>query len=204
MNRDVDSADVTFAEVPMTGFGTGAGSITIATFNSTIGCGRTRTARPAHGGIRMVGESPEMLEVNELLRKIAPSLAAVMLVGESGTGKEVAAQLLHTRSARSSGPFVSVNCGAIPANLVEAELFGYERGAFTGAMRQHQGYFERASGGTLFLDEITEMPVSLQAKLLRVLETGRMLRVGGTQEIAVDVRIVTASNRAPEPAVREL
>ncbi len=95
-----------------------------------------------------------------------------MLVGESGTGKEVAARDAACAQPRASGPFVAVNCGAIPANLVEAELFGYERGAFTGAVRQHEGYFERASGGTLFLDEITEMPIELQAKLLRVLETG--------------------------------
>src|SRR6185369_5781394 len=105
----------------------------------------------------------EIQEVAACLRRIAPSQAAVMLVGESGTGKEVAARLLHTHSLRSNGPFVAINCGAIPANLVEAELFGYERGAFTGAVRQHDGYFERASGGTLFLDEITEMPISLQA-----------------------------------------
>jgi transcriptional regulator with PAS, ATPase and Fis domain len=144
-----------------------------------------------------------MLEVAERLRRIAPSCAAVMLVGESGTGKEVAAQLLHTHSMRAGGPFVSVNCGAIPANLVEAELFGYERGAFTGAVRQHQGYFERASGGTLFLDEITEMPIDLQAKLLRVLESGRVVRVGGTEEIVIDVRIVTATNRSSEAAVRD-
>ena len=151
----------------------------------------------------LIGESPEMREVTEHLRRIAPSLAAVMLVGESGTGKEVAAELLHAHSARASGPFVSVNCGAIPANLVEAELFGYERGAFTGAMRQHPGYFERASGGTLFLDEITEMPIDLQAKLLRVLESGRMTRIGGTEEIPIDVRIVTATNRPSDAAVRE-
>jgi len=98
---------------------------------------------------------------------------------------------------------VAVNCGAIPANLVEAELFGYERGAFTGAVRQHQGYFERAAGGTLLLDEITEMPLDLQTKLLRVLETGRMVRVGGGEEIAVDVRIVTASNHPPEAVLRD-
>ena len=204
MTREVDSADVTFAEVPRTGFGAGSGSIAVATFASTIGCGRTRTTRsPGHGTIRLIGESPEMLEVNELLRKIAPSHASVMLVGESGTGKEVAAQLLHMRSARSGGPFVSVNCGAIPSNLVEAELFGYERGAFTGAVRQHQGYFERACGGTLFLDEITEMPIDLQAKLLRVLESGRMTRIGGTSEIPVDVRVVTATNRTADVIVRD-
>ena len=98
---------------------------------------------------------------------------------------------------------MSVNCGAIPSNLVEAELFGYERGAFTGAVRQHQGYFERACGGTLFLDEITEMPIDLQAKLLRVLESGRMTRIGGTAEIPVDVRVVTATNRTADVIVRD-
>jgi len=151
----------------------------------------------------MIGESADMVDIGARLRRIAPSQAAVMIVGESGTGKEVAAQLLHTHSTRASAPFVAVNCGAIPANLVEAELFGYERGAFTGAVRQHEGYFERASTGTLFLDEITEMPIELQAKLLRVLETGRIVRVGGSEEIVVDVRIVTASNRAPEAVVRD-
>jgi len=151
----------------------------------------------------MLGESPEMREVTEHLRRIAPSMAAVMLVGESGTGKEVAAEMLHANSSRAKAPFVAVNCGAIPANLVEAELFGYERGAFTGATRQHQGYFERASGGTLFLDEITEMPLDLQTKLLRVLETGRMARVGGSEEIAIDVRVLTASNHAPETIVHD-
>jgi DNA-binding NtrC family response regulator len=182
-----------------------AGFATIATFPPPMGAGRTRGSRTAfrNGGEPWIGESPEMVEVVERIRRIAPSLAAVMLVGESGTGKEGAARLLHTGSARSSGPFVSVNCGAIPGNLVEAELLGYERGAFTGAVRQHQGYFERASGGTLFLDEITEMPLDLQAKLLRVLEGGRLVRVGGTEEIAIDVRIVTATNRPTDEAVRD-
>src|SRR6266496_6553500 len=144
-----------------------------------------------------------MVEVAEHIRRIAPSQATVMLVGESGTGKEVVAELLHAHSTRSSAPFVAVNRGAIPANLVEAELFGYERGAFTGAVRQHQGYFERGSGGTLFLDEITEMPIDLQAKLLRVLESGRMTRIGGTAEIPVDVRVVTATNRTADVIVRD-
>lgn len=140
--------------------------------------------------------------VSELSR-IARSQATVMLVGESGTGKEVAAELLHAQSNRANAPFLAVNCGAIPANLVEAELFGYERGAFTGAARQHQGYFERASGGTLFLDEITEMPLDLQTKLLRVLESGYMLRVGGSEEIAIDVRVLSATNHAPETILRD-
>jgi DNA-binding NtrC family response regulator len=151
----------------------------------------------------LLGQSPEMMDVVARLQRIAPSQAAVMLIGESGTGKEVAARMLHAHSRRATRPFVAVNCGAIPASLVEAEMFGYERGAFTGAVRQHDGYFERASGGTLFLDEITEMPFELQAKLLRVLETGRMHRVGSADEMAVDVRIVTATNSTPEAAVRE-
>ncbi len=205
MDRGFEKGDVTFVEFPSAVSYAARGPAAIATFAPPMSCGRTRGSRTAsrNGVGPMIGESPEMLEVAERLRRIAPSLAAVMLVGESGTGKEVAAQMLHTHSMRASAPFVSVNCGAIPANLVEAELFGYERGAFTGALRQHQGYFERASGGTLFLDEITEMPIDLQAKLLRVIESGRMVRIGGTEEIAIDVRIVTATNRPPDAAVRD-
>ena len=205
MTHEFAGGDPAFLDFPTAEAATGARSATIATFPAPMGAGRTRGSRTAlrTSSEPWIGESPEMLEVVERIRRIAPSLAAVMLVGESGTGKEGAARLLHTGSARSSGPFVSVNCGAIPANLVEAELFGYERGAFTGAVRQHQGYFERASGGTLFLDEITEMPLDLQAKLLRVLESGRLVRVGGTEEIAIDVRIVTATNRPTDEALRD-
>ena len=200
MDQGLQTSDVNFVQFPMTG-----ASAMIATFPLSMGCGRTRGSRSAskEGVGELIGQSPEMREVATRLMRIAPSLAAVMLVGESGTGKEVAAQLLHTHSARADAPFVSVNCGAIPANLVEAELFGYERGAFTGAVRQHRGYFERASGGTLFLDEITEMPIDLQAKLLRVLECGRMVRVGGNEEIPIDVRIITATNRPSDAAVRD-
>jgi DNA-binding NtrC family response regulator len=204
MTEAFESGDVTFLE-----FSSGDSAATrtakIATFAAPMGCGRTRPARSTDADDRcaLIGKSPEMQDVKAHLRRIAPSAAPVMFVGESGTGKEVAAQLLHQHSSRADAPFVSVNCGAIPANLVEAELFGYERGAFTGAMRQHQGYFERAAGGTLFLDEITEMPIELQGKLLRVLETGRMIRIGGTEEIAVDVRIVTATNRPSETIVRD-
>jgi DNA-binding NtrC family response regulator len=200
-----DSDGATYAEyspiVPAAAMRRG----TIATFAQPMGCGRTRGSRAArrNGSLPMLGKSPEMLEVADRLRRIAPSMAAVMLTGESGTGKEVAAQMLHAQSSRRDGPFVSVNCGAIPANLVEAELFGYERGSFTGAIRQHQGYFERASGGTLFLDEITEMPTDLQAKLLRVLESGCVVRIGGSGEIAVDARIVTATNRPSDVAIRD-
>ncbi len=205
MTHGFADSDVTFVDFSTGGSATAAESAAVATFARPMGCGRKRGVRTplAAGGGTLIGQSTQMLEVAERIRRIAPSLAAVMLVGESGTGKEVAAKMLHSHSLRSSGPFVSVNCGAIPANLVEAELFGYERGAFTGAVRQHQGYFERASGGTLFLDEITEMPIDLQAKLLRVLESGRMVRVGGAEEIATDVRIVTATNRPSDEAVRD-
>ena len=205
MTDGFGSGDVTYVEFPAAVSGPAMGPATIATFPRPVGCGRPRGASAAerNGDCPLIGRSPEMLEVVERLRRVAPSVAAVMLIGESGTGKEIAARLLHTQSTRASEPFVGVNCGAIPANLVEAELFGYERGAFTGAVRQHQGYFERASGGTLFLDEITEMPVALQTKLLRVLESGYIVRVGGTEEIAIDVRIVTATNRLSDAMVRD-
>jgi two-component system, NtrC family, response regulator AtoC len=205
MTHEFPDSGVAFVDFPASSSATHSGPATIATFPRPSGCGRTRAApAAAHNDMaQLIGESPEMVEVADHIRRIAPSQATVMLVGESGTGKEVVAALLHSHSTRSSAPFVAVNCGAIPANLVEAELFGYERGAFTGAVRQHQGYFERAAGGTLFLDEITEMPLELQTKLLRVLETGRMVRVGGSEEIAVDVRIVTASNHAPEAVIRD-
>jgi len=122
-------------------------------------------------------------------------------VGESGTGKELAAEAVHRCSRRHKGPFLPINCGAISPNLIESELFGHERGSFTGADRQHKGYFERADGGTLFLDEITEMPLDLQVRLLRVLETGLFMRVGTHAEIATNVRLVAATNRDPEEAV---
>ncbi len=151
----------------------------------------------------MVGESPVMNSVFNQIRLVARADVTVMIIGESGTGKEVAANAIHSLSDRRRGPFLAVNCGAIPANLAEAELFGYEKGSFTGAQRQHIGHFERASGGTLFLDEVTEMPMELQVKLLRVLETGRFVRVGGSEEIDVDVRLITATNRDPYQAVRD-
>lgn len=156
----------------------------------------------AHFG-KFYGQSPAMTVVYQLIAKVAPSEASVFLIGESGTGKELAASAIHDQSSCRAGPFVAINCGAFSANLIEAELFGYERGAFTGAVRAHRGCFERASGGTLFLDEITEMPVELQIKLLRALETGRFYRVGGEQELNVDVRIIAATNRDPNHAVTQ-
>jgi DNA-binding NtrC family response regulator len=126
-----------------------------------------------------------------------------MILGESGSGKELVAQAIHQLSDRSRKAFVAVNCGALPENLIESELFGHERGSFTGAARTHRGCFERADGGTLFLDEVTEMPVDMQVRLLRVLETGRFCRVGGDQEITASVRVIAASNRDLRQAVAE-
>lgn len=151
----------------------------------------------------LVGQSPAMQEIYNLVRTVAPSDATVLIQGESGTGKELIANAIHTLSTRRDGPFLAINCGAIPENLIASELFGHERGSFSGADRQHRGYFERAAGGTLFLDEITEMPQDLQVHFLRVLETGVFLRVGGSKEIAVDTRIIAATNRQPEQAVLE-
>ena len=144
-----------------------------------------------------------MREVYRRIDKVAGTAATVLVAGESGSGKELVARTIHDRSPRAGAPFVAVNCGAIPANLIEAELFGYEKGAFTGAARQHRGCFERAEGGTLFLDEITEMAPEMQVRLLRVLETGTYHRVGGEDELRARARIVAATNRDPQQAVRE-
>lgn len=151
----------------------------------------------------LYGASPPMKHLYKLLKKVAPTDACVLLTGESGSGKELAARTLHNLSRRSHHPFVPVNCGAIAANLVEAELFGHERGSFTGAHRLHKGYFERAAGGTIFLDEIGEMAPDLQVKLLRVLEAGSFHRVGGESEIKVDVRVIAATNKSLEQTLRE-
>ena len=152
---------------------------------------------------RILGSSQRMQVLYDQLSRVAPTSATVLLIGESGTGKELAAQTLHELSRRRDAPFLPLNCGAVAPQLIESELFGHERGSFTGADRQHKGFFERANGGTIFLDEITEMPQELQVKLLRVLETGTFMRVGGTQQIASDVRVIAATNREPEKAVAE-
>jgi DNA-binding NtrC family response regulator len=147
------------------------------------------------------GSARPMQRLYRLIRKVAPTSAAVLVTGESGTGKELVAQTIHTSSSVSNGPFLAINCGAIPSELIESELFGHERGSFSGAERMHRGVFERASGGTLFLDEITEMPASAQVKLLRVLETGRFQRVGGEKDVTASVRMIAASNRDPADAI---
>jgi DNA-binding NtrC family response regulator len=138
-----------------------------------------------------------------LIQQVAPSSAPVLITGESGTGKERVAQAVHRLSSRSAGPFVAVNCAALPESLIESELFGHERGAFTGALGRRAGCFEHAHGGTLFLDEIAEMPVAMQAKLLRVLEDSRVRRLGGKVEICVDVRVLAATNRSMQEALEK-
>jgi two-component system response regulator AtoC len=149
----------------------------------------------------LLGESDAMRRLREHIARVAPTEASVLLLGESGTGKELVAQNIHAQSARQRHAFLPVNCGAISPQLIESEIFGHEKGSFTGADRQHKGYFERASGGTLFLDEVIEMPIELQVKLLRVLETGSFMRIGSNQELQTDVRIVAATNRDPEEAI---
>jgi two-component system, NtrC family, response regulator HydG len=143
---------------------------------------------------RLVGRSPRMLELFRLLDQVAPSGASVLITGESGTGKEIVARSLHALSPRAARAFVAINCAAIPATLLESEILGHEKGAFTGATAARTGCFEQAGDGTLFLDEIGEMPIDLQSKLLRVLEDGKVRRVGGNREIDVDVRVVAATN----------
>jgi len=159
-----------------------------------------RTSLTAVGSL--LGASPAMQEVFRLIERVGPTEASVLLTGESGSGKELAAQSIHECSARRDGPFIAINCGAIPAGLIEAELFGYEKGSFTGAVRAHAGVFERAQGGTLLLDEVTEMPLDMQTRLLRVLETRKFYRVGASTEFASDVRVIASTNRCPLQAVQ--
>jgi two-component system response regulator HydG len=157
----------------------------------------------APGGRTMVGQSPGFRAFMDTLRQAAPSSATILLLGESGTGKELAARALHELSARPKGPFVAVNCAALPESILEAELFGVEKGAFTGATARREGRFERAHGGTLFLDEVAEMSLSAQVKLLRVLQEGEIERLGGAQTVRVDVRVIAATNKQLSKEVAE-
>ena len=157
---------------------------------------------PYTARIPLLGQSAAMQEVFRLIERVGPTEASVLLTGESGSGKELAAQSIHESSMRRGGPFIAVNCGAIPAGLIEAELFGYEKGSFTGAVRAHAGVFERAQGGTLLLDEVTEMPLDMQTRLLRVLETRKFYRVGANVEFMSDVRVIASTNRCPLQAVQ--
>jgi DNA-binding NtrC family response regulator len=152
--------------------------------------------------LSLLGSSAAMQEVFRLIERVGPTEASVLLTGESGSGKELAAQMIHECSARRGKPFIAINCGAIPAGLIEAELFGYEKGSFTGAVRAHAGVFERAHGGTLLLDEVTEMPLDMQTRLLRVLESRKFYRVGASTEYTCDVRVIAATNRCPLTAAQ--
>jgi len=151
----------------------------------------------------LIGKSKSMQQVYDLISKVANSKANVLVTGESGTGKELVARALHYNSDRRESPFVPINCGAIPENLLESELFGHEKGSFTGAIQQKSGLFEVANGGTLFLDEIGELPAMMQVKLLRVLQEKEVRRVGGTKNIVVDVRLVAATNKDLEEEVSQ-
>ncbi len=151
----------------------------------------------------MIGQSLAMRRVMSLIEQVAPSSASVIIVGESGTGKELVARTIHELSPRHNGPYVAINCAAMPETLMESELFGHERGAFTGADRRREGCFELANGGTLLLDEIGEMKPELQAKLLRVLEESKLRRLGGSTEVAVDVRVLAATNRNLDNSIKE-
>jgi len=151
----------------------------------------------------LVGKSPRMQKLFEEIEMVANTDANVFIVGESGSGKEVVANTIHSLSRRRNKPFIAFNCGAISPTLIESEIFGHEKGAFTNAIKRREGYFELAKGGTVFLDEITEMPIELQVKLLRVLEEGKFRRVGGNEEINIDARIIAASNRDPQKAIQD-
>lgn len=168
---------------------------------STLGGHKAQMAEGV--GPRIVGRHPSMTRVLSLAKQVAPSKATVLIMGESGTGKEMFARYLHAMSRRAKGAFIAVNCAALPEHLLESELFGHEKGAFTGAIARKLGKFEMASGGTLLLDEISEMDLPLQAKLLRVLQEGEIDRVGGTETIKVDVRVLATTNRDLEDWVKQ-
>lgn len=155
---------------------------------------RSRRAHPAQAE-NIIGISPEIEHVRQLIDKVAPCEARVLITGENGTGKELVARWLHAKSSRAAAPFVEVNCAAIPSELIESELFGHERGAFTSAVKQRKGKFEQADGGTLFMDEIGDMSLAAQAKVLRALQESRISRVGSDKDIEVDVRVIAATNK---------
>ena len=159
----------------------------------------------AHRGVLgdLVGGSPAMRNLFALIRQVAPTNARVLISGESGSGKELVARAIHSFSPRASEPFLAINCAALPESLIESELFGHEKGTFTGAVERRMGAMELARGGTLFLDEIGEMPIQTQAKVLRVLEDFKFRRLGGKEEMVADVRLISATNRPPEVAIRE-
>ena len=163
---------------------------------------RSRRARPTEAE-HIIGISPEIEHVRQLIDKVAPCEARVLVTGENGTGKELVARWMHAKSARAGAPFVEVNCAAIPSELIESELFGHERGAFTSAVKQRKGKFEQADGGTLFMDEIGDMSLAAQAKVLRALQESRISRVGSDKDIEVDVRVIAATNKNLREEIRK-
>ncbi|HPT10694.1 MAG TPA: sigma-54 dependent transcriptional regulator [Bacteroidales bacterium] len=169
----------------------------------TVLLDETRLLRQKVGAAyTMIGESPAMEQIRQLVAKVAPTEARVLITGENGTGKELVARHLHALSHRSHAPFIEVNCAAIPAELIESQLFGHEKGSFTSAVKQHKGDFEQAHGGTLFLDEIGDMSLSAQSKVLRALQENKITRVGGEKEIQVDVRVIAATNKNIREEIR--
>lgn len=162
-----------------------------------------RRLEKRYGFENIIANTTQMKQIFETIRQVAPTKATVLITGESGTGKELIANAIHTHSLRKNGPFVDVHCGALPETLLESELFGHEKGAFTGAIQLKPGRFELADGGTLFLDEVSEMSLATQVKLLRVLETHKFQRVGGTKNIKVDVRVIAATNTSLEQRIKE-
>lgn len=154
-----------------------------------------RTLKKKVYGQQMVGDSEAMQHIRDIIAKVAPTDARVLIMGANGTGKELVARSLHEQSSRSAMPYIELNCAAIPSELIESELFGHEKGAFTSAIKQHKGKFEQADGGTLFLDEIGDMSLAAQAKVLRVLQEHKLSRVGSDKDIAVDVRVIAATNK---------
>ena len=171
--------------------------------SSTMIAAKAATEKPTMIAEHLIGDSAPMALLRDMVRRVANSNASVMLYGPSGSGKEVVARAIHATSARASKPYVALNCGAIPAELIESELFGHERGAFTGAQARRTGHFENADKGTLFLDEIGDMRFDMQVKLLRVLEDGLVSRVGGNSALPVDVRIISATHQNIERAISE-
>lgn len=155
----------------------------------------TKSLKKKVYGQEMIGESEALIHIKEMIEKVAPTDARVLIVGSNGTGKELVARNLHQKSNRSAAPYIEVNCAAIPSELIESELFGHEKGAFTSAIKQHKGKFEQADGGTLFLDEIGDMSLAAQAKVLRVLQEKKLSRVGSDKDITVDVRVLAATNK---------
>jgi two-component system nitrogen regulation response regulator NtrX len=198
MNRLLESIRRTVAEPDAAGGAPATESPAAAPARTAARARRAQTAQP-----EIIGQSSQIRRVRELIEKVAPCEARVLVTGENGTGKELVARWLHARSRRAAAPFVEVNCAAIPSELIESELFGHERGAFTSAVKQRKGKFELANGGTLFMDEIGDMSLAAQAKVLRALQENKICRIGGDKDVAVDVRVIAATNKDLREEIRK-